>query len=153
MLVCARPSPALDLNAHWGLLLNILLHLLPRCPRLLTFAWMGWLSPSLSRLAPTTGWMNLSFHRASRCWSFLGLLDFLLVPSLLRHRSLSPQSQSCGTPSFSYQRCPFSTCHSDSVYSKKGPVSVSGPAHRVTILSTKGQSNTKRLLLTSFWLK
>lgn len=61
----------------------------------------------------------------------------------------SPRSQACGTPSFSYQRCPLSTCHSYSVHSEKGPVSLSGSTHRVPILSTKGQSNTKMVSLTS----
>lgn len=84
---------------------------------------------SFPQLDLTTNQIHLASGRAALCLSFLGPLNSQLVPGPLLHGCLSdlPVIQACGTPGFSSQRCPLGTCHSNSVHSKKGPVSL-GPS-------------------------
>lgn len=117
LTVLTRPPPGPELHpgACLEFLLNILRGFWLRCP---------WLLLLPGRLyAPLGNFLTNRIHLAFR-WalSFPRLLDTLPVPTMLG----LPTVPALGTPSFSYQCCPFRTCHSDSVLFKKEPVSHSG---------------------------
>lgn len=89
----------------------------------------GWVACALSVASP-----SLTSTSIRSTWPPASGVTLLFAPSSLSRRAGVPAGAQLApawmplrlvaTPSFSYQRCPFSTCCLNSVHSKKGPVSL-----------------------------
>lgn len=137
---CPPPGPVLCPSACPELLLNILWGFLPRCPWLLLLPGGLYAPPQATSLAcpphqPDPPGFPLSL-------SFLGLLDTLLVPKMLTGLSL-PQPQ----PEAHLVSAINAGLSEQAILTQstlKGASVSLRPAHRVTVLLTKGQPNSER---------